>query len=173
MAKLEARLPAVLQGVDRVKDSADLQGFEQLCVSQKRNADAVKLYADAFVADVKLANDMQALHRYNAACHAALAAAGKGIDAGRFDDKERARLRQQALDWLHADLAHWSKKAASEKPGDRTLVQQKMKHWQKDTDLTGIREKDALAKLPVEERAAWEKLWAGVAEALKKAEGGK
>ena len=67
MAKLEARLPAVLKGEDRVKDSADLQGFEQLCVSQKRHASAVKLYADAFVTDAKLADDMKALHRYNAA----------------------------------------------------------------------------------------------------------
>ena len=32
-----------------------------------------------------------------------------------------------------------------------------------------VRDKDELAKLPAEERAAWEKLWAEVAEVLKKA----
>ena len=43
-------------------------------------------------------------------------------------------------------------------------------HWQEDRDLAGVRDKDALAKLPAEERAAWEKLWADVAALLKKAE---
>jgi hypothetical protein len=42
--------------------------------------------------------------------------------------------------------------------------------WQEKRDLAGVRDKDALAKLPAEERAAWEKLWADVAAVLKKAE---
>jgi hypothetical protein len=45
-----------------------------------------------------------------------------------------------------------------------------MQHWQKDTDLTGIRDKEALAKLLAEERIAWETLWADVAALLKKAQ---
>jgi hypothetical protein len=36
------------------------------------------------------------------------------------DDKERARLRQQALTWLKADLAAWAKRAAG--AADRTLL---------------------------------------------------
>jgi hypothetical protein len=53
------------------------------------------------------------------------------------------------------------------------LVQQWLKHWQGDKDLVGVRDRDALARLLPEERAAWEKLWAEVAELLKKAESGK
>jgi hypothetical protein len=41
-------------------------------------------------------------YRYNAACCAALAAGGQGKDADKLDDKERARLREQACDWLRA-----------------------------------------------------------------------
>src|SRR5205823_2787186 len=43
-------------------------------------------------------------HRYNAVCCAALAVPGKGKDAPR-PDKEQARLRTLALDWLRAELA--------------------------------------------------------------------
>ena len=44
-----------------------------------------------------------------------------------------------------------------------------MRHWEKDTDFAGLRDKAALDKLPAEERAACEKLWADVAVLLKKA----
>ena len=45
-----------------------------------------------------------------------------------------------------------------------------LKHWQKDGDLAGLRDKEALAKLPPDEQKAWAQLWADVAELLKKAE---
>jgi hypothetical protein len=34
--------------------------------------------------------------------------------------------------------------------------------WRKGPDLAGVRDKEALAKLPAEERAACEKFWADV-----------
>ena len=49
--------------------------------TKKRDAAAARLYADAFAAEPKLAADLQQQHRYNAACSAALAAAGEGEDA--------------------------------------------------------------------------------------------
>jgi hypothetical protein len=48
-------------------------------------------------------------------------------------------------------------------------VQQKLKHWQMDSGLAGIRDATALAKRVAEDRAACEKLWADVAALLKKA----
>jgi hypothetical protein len=42
--------------------------------------------------------------------------------------------------------------------------------WQNGPDLAGIRHAAALAKLPAEEHAACEQLWADVAAFLKKAE---
>jgi hypothetical protein len=47
---------------------------------------------------------------------------------------------------------------------------QKLSDWQQDSDLAGIRDKAALAKLPANERAAFTKLWADVAALLEKAE---
>jgi hypothetical protein len=46
-----------------------------------------------------------------------------------------------------------------------------MQHWLNDGDFAGVRGDKALAKLPEEERAAWRKLWADVAEMLTKAQG--
>jgi tetratricopeptide (TPR) repeat protein/serine/threonine protein kinase len=166
-------LEDVLAGRAKPADSRGWLALIQMCHNRQRNAAAAKLSASAFAADPKLADDMKLQHRYNAACYAALAAAGKGIDAGELDDKERAHFRQQALEWLRADLTHWTLQATSDKPEERNLAQQRMKHWQEDSDLTGVRDKDALAKLPAEERVAWEKLWAEVAALLKKAESGK
>jgi hypothetical protein len=56
----------------------------------------------------------------------------------------------------------------SGKPADRAAVQQALRHWQEDSDLAGIRDAAALAKLPAEERTACEKLWADVAALLQK-----
>jgi hypothetical protein len=109
--------------------------------------------------------------RTEAACFAALAAAGKGQDAAKLDDKERATLRRQALDWLKADLAALAKLLDKGAPKGRKLVQEGLRHWQKDPDLAGVRDKDALAKLPQDQRQAWGQLWAGVADLLKRADG--
>jgi hypothetical protein len=131
------------------------------------------MYAAAarfFDAAPKPADDLKSGDRYNAACNAALAAAGQGEDAGKLDDQERTRLREQALAWLRADLALWSRQLESGKPADRAAVQQALHHWQKDNDLAGLRDAAALAKLAPEQVAACKQLWADVAALLKKAE---
>jgi Flp pilus assembly protein TadD len=169
LAALEARLPAFLQGEFKPKDTTERLGLVGVCQAKKLHHAAAHLYVDAFDADPKLAEDPKAGHRYNAACDAALAAAGHGEDAAKLDDKEKARLRKQAVDWLRADLALRSKQLEAGQPTDRPATQRALRHWQQDSDLAGIRDATALAKLPAEERAAYERLWADVAALLKKA----
>jgi hypothetical protein len=43
-----------------------------------------------------------------------------------------------------------------------------MRHWLRDPDFNGVRGADALAKLPEAERAGWRKLWADVADMLRR-----
>ena len=64
-------------------------GLAEWCRSRSSIATAAGLYAAAFAADPRLADDLKADHRYNAACFAALAAAGQGEDAAGLDDAER------------------------------------------------------------------------------------
>jgi serine/threonine-protein kinase len=169
LAAARDKLPAFRGGRYTPANNDERLGLLEWCKIKKLHRTATGQYAAAFAADPKLAADLGAGHRYNAACFAALAAAGQGEDAGKLDDKERTRLRQQARDWLRADLVLRGKQLQSGKPADRAAVQKALRHWQKDSDLAGLREKAALAKLPAEDRAAWEKLWADVAALLKKA----
>jgi tetratricopeptide (TPR) repeat protein len=168
--KLQTRLPLFLRGED--KPGSAREGFDlaMICRTRRMYASAVRFAADALAADPKLAGDLRAGHRYKAACAAVLTAASHGTGEARLDEKERIRLRQQALNWLHADLRAWTKLLASGQRGVLSAAQQTLRHWQKDSDLAGVREPAPLAGLAEEERAAWVKLWSDVSEMLKKAE---
>jgi len=114
-----------------------------------------------------MAENLKGSFRYNGACAAALACAGQGEDAAKLDESEKARLRKQALDWLRADLARWTKQLHS---GDSAELQSTLRRWQMDPDLVSLRDAAALAKLPASESGALTRLWADVAALLKKAE---
>jgi serine/threonine-protein kinase len=169
MAAMAAKLPAFLKGEFKPNDTTERLGLAGVCQAKKFNHAAARLYTDALAAEPKLADDLKAAHRYNAACYAALAAAGQGEDAAKLDDKERTRLRQQALDWLRADLAQRTKQQQTGKPADRAAVQKALRHWQQDSDLAGLRDAAALAKLPADEQKAFTRLWADVAALLQQA----
>src|SRR5262249_48527372 len=122
---------------------------------------AARFYADAFKEDPNLANDLDAQHRYNAACSAALAAALKGQDAAGLGEAEQSQLRRQALQWLRDDLKAYSALLEKNKAMAAT-VQQRLAHWVEDGDLAGVRDAAAIAKLPEAEGDAWKMLWADV-----------
>jgi len=170
LAAARDKLPAYQNGSYRPANNDERLALAEWCKIKKLWYTASRLYGAAFAADPELADDLGTGNRYNAACYAALAAAGQGADVARLQASERTRLRKQALEWLRADLVLWSKQLNSGKAGARAAVQQTLRHWQQDSDLAGIRDKDALGKLPPEERAACEKLWADVAALLKQAE---
>jgi serine/threonine-protein kinase len=156
-------LPALLEGRQQPHDNAERLALLGVCEFEGRHAAAARVYAGAFAADPKLADDPTAGHRTSAARHAALAASGRSADAPK-DAKERYRLRRQALDWLNADLTAWDKLAES-RPEQRPLVRQALTRWRTDPDLSEVRNKDTLAKLPEDERAMWQELW-GEADSL-------
>jgi len=111
--------------------------------------------------------------RYYAACCAAMASSGQG-DVAPLGAKERARWRKQALDWFRDELVGRGKLLQSGKAADSQRVQRDLSYWQRDDWLAGVRDRQTLEHLPEEERAEWHKLWAGVADTLKKAgQGGK
>jgi hypothetical protein len=160
LARLDDRLPDVLAGKDHPKDAAERLGFARVCQLHLQNyAVATCFYSDAFAGEPRLADDLDAQHRYNAACAAALAAAGLGKDAGKLDAKERGILRQKALAWLRADLKAYRQRL--EKSADRSgpMIAQRMRQWLQATDLAGVRAPEALARLPEAERAPWQQFW--------------
>jgi serine/threonine-protein kinase len=123
---------------------------------------AVSFYRDAFAADPKLTEDPRTGNRCHAIQAAALAAAGRGKDAAGLDDKARADLRKQALDWLRAELAVFSKLADESSPQVKQALVQGLQRCKGDDQLAGVRDASSLAKLPEAERRDWEQLWADV-----------
>jgi eukaryotic-like serine/threonine-protein kinase len=167
---LSARLPAVLTGEDRPRSPTEGLAFARMAHDRKQFAAATRLWAEALANDPKLGDNRQTSPRYNAACAAALAAAGQGKEEQPLDGAARARLRRQALDWLKAELLAWGKALDSGPPQARPFLVKTLSRWQQDSDLAGLRDRAALAKLPAEERVACTQLWADVAALQKKAE---
>jgi hypothetical protein len=169
LVALEPRLPAVLRGDDKPKDAAEGIEFADMAYKTKQFGPSARLYAESLRADPKLEEDLNAAHRYNAACAAALAGAGEGDDKPPLDEKEKTRWRKQALDWLRADLSHWTEQAETGKPEAKALVSEKLQHWKADTDLAGIRDETSIKALPDKEQKACRALWAKVDALLAKA----
>jgi len=166
---LAKRLPAMLRGEDKPRDNAERLTFAQMAYDRKHVAVAARLWAEALASEPKLGDDRQTMPRYNAACAAALAAAGQGKDELPPDDAAKAKLRQQALDWLKTELTAWGKLLESGPPQARPAILQTVDHWKQDTDLAGVRDADGLAKLPADEQKDWRTLWADVDSTLKRA----
>jgi Flp pilus assembly protein TadD len=173
---VQGRLAAFRKGDYEPRNNDERLGLALLCERQGLYLTAARLYADALAADRRLAEDLQAGQRmqaglrYDAACCAALASGGRGEGAAGLDDRERARWRRQALDWLKAELLVCGKKTNSWFSAVRNGAYKELRSWQHDSSLAGIRDPDAVTKLPAEERQACERLWADVATLLKKAE---
>jgi tetratricopeptide (TPR) repeat protein/serine/threonine protein kinase len=169
--RLLDRLPAILAGKDQPKDAAERTRFAHFCqqTHQQRYATAARFYTEAFAEQPALAANLQAAHRYNAACAAALAGCGQGKDAASLGPMQRLHWRRQALTWLQADLRAWQQLLAGEPIRARPVFIGQMQHWLKDPDFAGVRGPDALAKLPEAERLAWHNLWAAVADTLTRA----
>ncbi len=169
MVALAERLPAIVAGDDRPKDVAEGLTVARMCFDTKRHAAAARLWAEALDSDPRLADDRMAQHRYNAACAAALAGAGKGEDDPPPDDAARLKLREQALGWLRAELVAWEQVASTVGPGNKEAVAKALAHWKQDADLTSVRDADGLASLPEPEREAWRALWDEVDRLLARA----
>jgi serine/threonine protein kinase len=170
MVALDVRLSVILRGYQQPKDSGERLQLAQRSYDKALHAAAAKLWADAIDADPKLAEDRQAQTRYNAARAAALAGCGLGKDDPAPDDAAKAKLRRQALDWLKAELAAWGKLLESGPPQARPAIVQTLDHWKQDGDLAGIRDAEALARLPEAERTEWRALWSEVETLLKRAQ---
>jgi serine/threonine protein kinase/Flp pilus assembly protein TadD len=170
LVELDERLPGFLTGTSTPAGPSERVELARLCSLKRLHGAAVRFYADAFAAEPPLAERLGP-HRYNAACAAALAGCGQGKEADRLDDKERARLRRQALDWLRADLAAWGRlldKGPDQARAAARLIKV-LQSWPADADFAGVRGPEALAKLPESERRPWQQFWDDVAALLARA----
>jgi serine/threonine-protein kinase len=167
LARREPGLLAIIRGERASEDATEQVEAADLALRRRLCDRSAHLYQDAFATDPSLAPPAARQHRYNAACAAALAGCGRGKHAKSHDDATRAKWRKQALAWLRADLQHWSQLLERD-AGHGEGVARTLNHWLRDRDLAGVRDPEALAKLPGEEKEAWRVLWTEVRALLQK-----
>jgi serine/threonine-protein kinase len=164
-------LPAFLDGKYQPKDNDERLASLGACQFTNRSRAVARLYADAFAASLQLADDLGAGHRYNAARAAARAGCGHGEDAPGLAEADGKQWRDQARQWLRAELAARVRCLDADPTAARLGVREALTRWQKEPDLAGLREPGELNKLPADERKDCLALWDEVAKALKRTEG--
>ncbi|HEY7309958.1 MAG TPA: serine/threonine-protein kinase [Gemmataceae bacterium] len=155
----DGKLSALFSGQRQPADNTERLGLAWMNQRYKyRYAAAVRLYSEAFADEPNLANDLTTHYRYNAACAAALAGGGKVKDADKLDTKERAGLRQQALDWLRADLKAYRQvmDKSTDKAGPE--IAQLMEHSIRQGYFHSPVKLAVLLEAEVESQQ-WEQLW--------------
>jgi eukaryotic-like serine/threonine-protein kinase len=167
---LEKKLSAVRAAKEQPANNAERLALASLGQQPYKRfyVTSARLLAEAFANNARLADNLEQHYRYNAACSAALAAAGQGEEARLLPDKVAFRLRGQTLDWLRADLAAYTKLAEGDDAAAKQMVRQRLMHWQQDADFVSVRAAEALAQLSEPERQVWRQLWADVAALHKK-----
>jgi serine/threonine-protein kinase len=183
-----ADVPAFLGGEYQPRENDERLALLGICEYQGRCRAAARLFADALAADPGLAGrltsecrsraalgdkqpvsrveELAAGCRYPAARCAAVAGCGLGADGATLTAAERTHWRNQARDWLRADLAVWNTSLDTGSRAARVMVRRILTHWQADPDLAGVRDPSALDRWPTTERMVWLALWNDVASAL-------
>jgi tetratricopeptide (TPR) repeat protein len=169
LVELDEKLPDFIDGKKTPASPSERIELARICSLKHLNAAAFRFYEAAFAVEPKLADNPRTGQRYNAACAAALAGCGQGMDADKLDSKERDCLRRNALDWLRADVDAWGRLLNKEPDKARPVVVKQMRHWQADGDFSGVRGPQALSQLAEAERKLWHKLWEDVDNTLARA----
>jgi WD40 repeat protein len=145
---------------DKPADNAERLTLAQIAFDHKHFAAATRLWAEALETDSNLGGNRRAQYRYKAARAAVLAAAGHATNEPPLDDAAKARLRRQALDWLKAELAAWSKRLEPGSRASRPAIARALSDWEQNLELAGVRDSAALARFPEADRKEWQALWA-------------
>ncbi len=165
MTELEPRLPGLLRGQERPRDTAERLDFALLCRRKRLYVASARLYGQAFVALPARSQELWQ-NRPRAAGAAALAGSGQGDDAAGLDERERAQIRRLALAWLRADVELWRPLVSKADGKAYRPLAREMRCWLYRSDFAGVRGAEALGRLPEAERSAWKKVWEDLADTL-------
>ena len=196
LSSLNVRLDAILHGREVPADAEGKLDLAVLCRVTGRFAASARFYREAIQLKPGAADDMNSRHRL----HAAIAAAQAGTNQNRakddlpLTDAERARWRDQALDWLRAEKDSCAQilglnvvvakpvqvgpagpmktpEPVPAAPPRLALARKTLEILTHRRDLACLRDESNLKKLPEDERKAWQVFCAEVAALLKKVEG--
>jgi serine/threonine-protein kinase len=169
-SRILPNLEAFLDGKYQPQDNDERLALLGACQFANRTRAMARLYADAFAAAPRLADDLGAGHRYKAACAAALAGCGQGKDASGLGEAEGKRWRDQARQWLRADLAARARALDADPKAAGKGVREALTRWGKEPDLACVRDPGELSKLAADERKECRALWSAVEALLDRAQ---
>ena len=125
LAALESRLPAVLRGDQSPASPTEWPAdFARLAGIKNHHAKAAELWAKAFAMQPSVDRDPEGRNRVLAACSAALAAGGADHDSTLTDEIHNG-YRQQAIEWLNAELDAYADLLKDNRQSSREMVAQK------------------------------------------------
>jgi tetratricopeptide (TPR) repeat protein len=155
-AAWEEKLPAVLRGELKPADRDEVYQLASYCAAfEKRFALATRFIEQGIKDDPHLLDDwMKVAHL---AGWAVQASAGHGSDTSTVPLVFRERYRQQALNWIRESIRRTQEGAGAGMGFYFSTIR----------DFAPVRDKEELAKLPVAERAEWEKLWTEITPVIK------
>lgn len=162
LSRLNRRLVSILTGAERHIDPSERLELAEHAFLKRLPATSARLYSEALASDSNLDEAHRTAFRYRAASAAVLTGSRGSYDVPRPDEAARAKLRTQALGWLRAELAIWENVVNQKTPETSKFVAARLDFWKDDPNLAGIRDADALARLPEAERKAWQALWGEV-----------
>ncbi len=172
LSALQDKLDSFLHNQNIPQDAESKRDIGDLCRLTKRFAAASKFYQDAVKQKPALADELSAQLRL----HAAISAAQAGTQANAVKDdfalttEARAAERARALGWLRADLGACAKLLAIDEPAQTAEARRVLEIMTYHRDLSVVRGKDSLAKLPEAERKLWEAFWGEVSGLIAKAD---
>jgi serine/threonine-protein kinase len=174
-------LTTFIQGNYQPQNNDERISLIGTCTFQGEYGAAAKLFADAIVADPSLTDELArqwqeqitlgdrqptgrveelaARCRYPFARCAVLAATDGPTDTASLSPTDQAHLRDQALEWLRADLSHWKQVMAGGSQSAQIVARKTLAHWRCDPHLAAVRDPSELTKLPGPERTAFVALW--------------
>ena len=164
-------LPAFLEGKYQPKDNDERLALLGVCQFQDRRAATAGLYAAAFAADPKLAEDLAAGHRFNAARAAAVAGCG-----GRGGRRPRSASRSgRAGGSRPAPGCGWTSPPGRNgwRPPTGRIAPKCRRCWalsREEPELAGLRDAGAQERLPAGRTAECRARWQEVAGLLRRAE---
>jgi serine/threonine-protein kinase len=165
---LDARLASLGRGESDAPSPSECVELVAFCQRFRRPPLlTVRLYAEAFAGEPRLAEDLSVQHRFSAA-RAAIAS----VRDAALPDRVLVMLRRQALRWLRADLALYATLPAEAEPATKKAVADRLRGWQRAGDFASVHDPAALDRLPDEERRQWRQFWDDVAALLRKIEEG-
>jgi hypothetical protein len=163
-------LQAFLDGRYQPKDNGERLVLLGVCQDSNRAVALARLYADIFHADPRLGDNLFAGHRYNAARAAAHVGFGLSKDSAELWEAERRPWREQARQWLRADLAAYGRLLDGDQTEKtRDHVRRVVSPWRYDPALAGLRDSSELEKLSEDERNDCLVLWHEVGVVLARA----